>query len=487
MVIPDVSPSCDPHPNFIAGVWRDSGDARTNQNPSDLDQPVGLYAEAAPTDVEDAVTAAQDAAPIWRDTPPKERGAVLKTIGRELIQRGNELGALLACEEGKTLAEAVGEVRRAGEIFLHYAGEAYRSAGELLAGFRTGVEVEVRRSPLGVIAVVTPWNFPMAIPAWKIAPALAYGNTVVFKPAELVPGCAWALAEVVSRAGLPAGSFNLVMGSGSSVGEALVGQPGVNGITFTGSNRVGRQVAVTAAERLARVQLELGGKNSLIVLDDADLDLAVECAVQGAFYSTGQRCTASSRLIVTERIYGRFVAALAQRVKALHVGHALDADTDIGPVVAERQLAQDLEYIELGQREGATAAVLGEIVKRPTRGHYLSPTLFIDTDPTMRINRDEIFGPIASVLPARDYDEALALANDTEFGLVAGIITSSLRYAAHFKRYAEVGMAMVNMPTAGMDFHAPFGGTKASSYGPREQGTYAREFFTSVQTAYVRG
>jgi len=269
------------------------------------------------------------------------------------------------------------------------------------------------------------------------------------------------------------------------VGEAIIQHPQVDGVTFTGSERIGRQVALSATARLAKVQLELGGKNPLLVLDDADLDLAVECALQGAYFSTGQRCTASSRLIVTEGIYEPFVEALRSRVAALRVGHALDPESQIGPVVNRDQLVKDLEYMAVGVSEGANALVLGEALSRPTRGHFLSPTLFVDTTPGMRINREEIFGPVASVILARDYDEALAIANDTEFGLVGGIITRSLKHASDFKRHAQVGMAMVNLATAGQEYHVPFGGTKASSYGPREQGSYAREFFTSVRTAYV--
>jgi alpha-ketoglutaric semialdehyde dehydrogenase len=476
----------DPHPNFVGGEWVPVGDVLTNDNPSDLDRPVGTFAVASAADVDRAVVAAQAAAPAWAAAAPRERGVVLDRIGRELMARSDELGALLSSEEGKPLSEGVGEVRRAADIFAYYAAEAVRSAGEILPGLREGIEIEVRRHPIGVVGVITPWNFPMAIPVWKIAPALAYGNAVVFKPAELVPASAWALAEIVSRSGLPRGAFNLVMGPGSTVGEALVQDARLDGVTFTGSTDVGRHVASVATGRMTRVQLELGGKNPLVVLDDADLDTAVQCALQGAFYSTGQRCTASSRLIVTKGIHDRFVRALSEQVAALRVGHALDTDTQVGPVIDEAQLQKDLNYMAIARAEGAREAVRGEVVERPTRGHFLTPTLFTETTNAMRINTEEVFGPIACVILVDDYEQALHVANDTRYGLVAGIVTTSLEHAAHFKQHAVAGMVMVNLPTAGMDYHAPFGGTKASSYGPREQGTHAREFFTYVRAAYVK-
>jgi aldehyde dehydrogenase (NAD+) len=338
---------------------------------------------------------------------------------------------------------------------------------------------------VGVVGIITPWNFPIAIPAWKIAPALAYGNCVVFKPADLVPGCAWALSEIIARAGVPSGVFNLVMGRGSIVGEILSNTPEVDAVSFTGSAAVGRRVAQNCAARLAKVQLEMGGKNPQVVLDDADLDTAVNVSLQSAFFSTGQRCTAASRLIVTQGIHDKFVSALTSKMKTLKVDDALKEGTDIGPVVDPNQLAQDLRYIELGRKEGAKLAAGGERLKRAAEGYYLEPALFVDTTPQMTINRDEIFGPVASVIRVKDYDEALAVANDTPYGLSSGIATTSLKHAEHFKRNSAAGMVMVNLPTAGVDYHVPFGGRKGSSYGPREQGRYAVEFYTTVKTAYV--
>ena len=374
---------------------------------------------------------------------------------------------------------------RAGQIFKFFAGEVVRQGGEHLASVRPGVEVDITREPVGVVGLITPWNFPIAIPAWKIAPALAYGNTVVFKPADLVPGCAWAIAEILAKAGIPPGVFNLVMGRGSVVGDVFVNSPDVNALSFTGSVSTGRAIAQKAVARMAKIQLEMGGKNPLVVLDDADLATAVNCAVQGAYFSTGQRCTASSRLIVTAGIHDRFVAAVTEKLKALKVDDALAQGTDIGPVVDQSQLDQDLSYIDIGKRENARLAWGGERLTRKTDGYFLAPALFTDTTNAMRIAREEIFGPVACVVRAKDYDEALSLANDTEFGLSSGIVTTSLKYAAHFKRHAQAGMVMVNVPTAGVDYHVPFGGRKGSSYGPREQGRYAAEFFTTVKTAYT--
>lgn len=474
--------------NFIGGEWVAGARSLRNVNPSDTRDVIGEYAQADAAQARAAVDAAAAAFPAWSLVGPQQRFDVLDKAGSEILARSAELGDLLAREEGKTLPEAVGEVVRAGHIFKFFAGEALRQRGELLASVRPGISVEVTREPLGVVSLITPWNFPIAIPAWKIAPALAFGNCVVFKPAELVPGSAWALADILSRSGLPAGVFNLVMGSGTEIGPVLVDDPRVAGVSFTGSVATGRRLATACAARGAKHQLEMGGKNPLIVLDDADLAVAVSCAVMGSFYSTGQRCTASSRLIVTAGIHDRFVAAVVERLRQLKVDDARRPGTDIGPVVDERQLAVDLDYIRIAKEEGATLAFGGE--HRATNeqgqpGHYLTPALFTDTDNTMRISREEVFGPVANVVRARNYDEALALANDTPFGLSSGLCTTSLKHATHFKRHAQAGMVMVNAPTAGVDYHVPFGGRKGSSVGPREQGSHSAEFYTTVKTAYT--
>jgi len=471
--------------NYIAGEWVGAPSTCENINPSDCSDVIGEYAQADKAQTESAIRAARHAFGRWREGSLQERADILDRIGSELLARREELGTLLSREEGKTLPEGIGEVTRAAAIFKFYAGEVLRIRGDRVDSIRPSLAVEVMREPVGVVGIITPWNFPMAIPAWKIAPALAYGNCVVFKPAELVPGSAWALTEVIIRAGLPDGVFNLVMGKGGVVGQTLLENSGVDAISFTGSEQVGRHVIAIAAARLAKVQVEMGGKNPLVVLDDANLDVAIDCALQGAFYSTGQRCTASSRLIVQGGIYGQFVSRLTERTKALRVGHALDARTQIGPVVDATQLAQDLDYIRTGQEAGAKLLCGGEPVHLSHDGFYLRPALFEHVTPEMRIAREEIFGPVASILKADSYEHALTLANDTPFGLSSGICTQSLRFASHFKRHAQAGMVMVNTPTAGVDYHVPFGGSKGSSYGSREQGTYAAEFFTTVKTSYT--
>ena len=473
------------HQNYIAGAWAEAAEPAPNINPSNLSDVVGEYARANETQVRAAIAAARAAFPAWSRGGVQARADLLDKIDSEILARKDELGVLLSREEGKTRPEGVGEAMRAGYLFKFFAGEVVRQAGEVLPSVRPGIKVEITREPVGVVGIITPWNFPIAIPAWKIAPALAYGNCVVFKPADLVPGCAWALAEIIARAGVPTGVFNLVMGRGSVVGEVLSNSNDVDAISFTGSAAVGRRVAQNCAARLAKVQLEMGGKNPQVVLDDADLDTAVNVSLQRAFFSTGQRCTAASRLIVTQGIHDRFIGALVEKMKKLKVDDALKDGTDIGPVVDKQQLEQDLRYIELGRKEGAKLAAGGERLKRGTEGFYLEPALFVDTTSQMTINRDEIFGPVASVIRVKDYDEALAVANDTPYGLSSGIATTSLKHAEHFKRNSAAGMVMVNLPTAGVDYHVPFGGRKGSSYGPREQGRYAVEFYTTVKTAYV--
>jgi len=471
--------------NLINGEWLAGASVSVNCNPSDTSDVVGEYAQADVAQTRAAIAAAGKAFGAWSTGSIQERANILDRAGNEIIARKDELGTLLAREEGKTLPEGIGEAMRAGQIFKFFAGEVVRQSGEKLVSVRPGVDIEVTREPMGVVGLITPWNFPIAIPAWKIAPALAYGNTVVCKPADLVPGCAWAIADILVRAGLPAGVFNLVMGRGSVVGETMVNHPDVAAISFTGSVSTGRALAAKAIARMAKVQLEMGGKNPLIVLDDADLAVAVNVAVQGSYFSTGQRCTASSRLIVTEGIHDRFVAAVVEKLRTLKVDNALTPGTDIGPVVDQSQLDQDMKYLEIGKAEGATLAVGGERVKRATEGFYMAPALFTGVANTMRIAREEIFGPVAAVLRVKNYEEALAVANDTEFGLASGIVTTSLKYSSHFKRHAQAGMVMVNVPTAGVDYHVPFGGRKGSSYGSREQGRYAAEFFTTVKTAYT--
>ena len=472
------------HKNYINGEWLEGASASENINPSDVSDIVGLYAQADAKQAENAIAAAKAALPGWSGTTPQQRADVLEAIGVELLARRDEIGTLLAREEGKPKSNGIAETMRAAQIFKFFAQEALRVEGSHIASVRPNVDVTVTREAVGVVGLICPWNFPIAIPAWKIAPALAYGNTVVFKPADLVPGSAWALVEIASRAGLPKGVLNLVMGRGSVVGQVFLTHRDVNAISFTGSVDTGAKVAMACAARGAKFQLEMGGKNPLVVLADANLDLAVAGAVDGAFFQTGQRCTASSRLIVDEKVHDAFVEKVVSAMQGLKVDHALKDGTQIGPVVDEKQLAQDEKYIDIARKEGATLAWGGERLNRDTKGHYLSPALFTHTTNDMRINREEVFGPVASVIKVSGYDEALAVANDTPFGLSSGIYTSSLKHASDFRKKAQAGMVMVNLPTAGVDYHVPFGGRKGSSMGSREQGRFAAEFYTTVKTVY---
>ena len=470
---------------FVAGEWRQGAAIVENRNPSDLSDLIGDYGQARAADLDDALAAARAAQPIWARAGVQKRHDVLMAIGTELMARAEEIGRLLSREEGKPLAEGKGELYRAGQFFTYYAAEALRLHGDLAESVRPGIEIDVRREPVGVVAIVSPWNFPVATPAWKIAPALAYGNAVVWKPANLTPASAVALTEIIARQDIPKGLFNLVPGPGAAVGQRLVESPVVDAISFTGSVPVGRQIAASAISYMPKLQMEMGSKNPFLVMDDADLDLAVAHAAGAAFGGTGQKCTAASRLIVHEEVHDAFVDKLTKAAKAFVVGHALEDGTQIGPVVSASQLAQNLEYIAVGQAEGAQLLCGGERLERKTEGYYMAPAVFAGTRNEMRINREEMFAPITCVMKAGSYDEALAIANDSEFGLTAGIMTRSLARASHFRANMRAGTVMVNLPTAGTDYHVPFGGRGASSYGPREQGRYAAEFYTTVKTAYV--
>ena len=468
--------------HYIGGEWVGDSDVTTNTSPANRDDVIGTYARGDAARVDQAVSAALAAQPGWAAASPQLRHDVLERAGALIVERKDELGRLLAREEGKTIAEAVGETVRASQVFKFFAGEALRNTGDAVASVRPGIDVMIEREAVGVIGLITPWNFPIAIPAWKLAPALAYGNAVVMKPAELTPGCAWELAKILHEAGCPAGIFNLVMGPGSKVGARIVEHEDIAAVSFTGSVATGRQVAVDCAARGKKVQLEMGGKNPMVVVDDADLDVAVGACLNGAFFSTGQRCTASSRLIVTAGIHDAFLDKLTAAAADLVIGDPLDSKTQIGPVVDQGQLDQNLEYLALAATEGCDVrgGGLGN-----GNGFFMHPAIFAGASNQMRVSREEIFGPMASVIKVADYNEALAVANDTEFGLSSGICTTSLKLATDFRRNAKAGMVMVNLPTAGVDYHVPFGGRKGSSYGPREQGSYAREFYTTVKTSYI--
>jgi aldehyde dehydrogenase (NAD+) len=472
--------------HLIAGEQSGGDGTEESINPSNLDDVVASFPKGTPADVDRAVAAARQAFPAWSEASPEVRSDVLDKAGTIVMARAKELGTLLSREEGKTVPEGTGEVMRAARILKYFAGEALRRHGQTLESTRPGIDASTHREAVGVFGLITPWNFPIAIPAWKAAPALAFGNTVVLKPATPTPAIAYALAQIIEEAGAPPGVFNLVMGEGD-VGGAIVDHPDVDGISFTGSQGVGAMVAAGAIKRQARLQLEMGGKNPLVVLDDADLDKAVAVALDGAFFGTGQRCTASSRIIVTEGIHDRFVKALAERAQALKVGNALDPSTQIGPAVSEQQLQQNLRYVGIARDEGGTILTGGDPLTLDERGWYMAPTVISDTAPDMRINNEEVFGPVASTIRVPNYEEALEIANRGQFGLSAGIVTNSLKHARHFRRAVRAGMVMVNLPTAGVDYHVPFGGTRKSSYGAREQGFAAVEFYSQTKTVYIGG
>lgn len=469
--------------NLINGRWVSGDSSIDNINPSDTRDIVGSFASASAHQMQEAVAAARAAQPEWGRTTTQARSDILYKVATELAARKEELGNLVSREAGKTRPEAQGEVLRASQVIQFFAGETVRYGGENLPSTRPNIGVQISRDPVGVVAAITPWNFPIAIPAWKLAPALAFGNTAVLKPSEFTPGVALELARIFEKHGLPPGVLNVVNGTGNAAAEGLMS--GVDAISFTGSVETGRKVARAAVANMIRVQLEMGGKNPLVVMDDADLDVAVECALNGAYFSAGQRCTASSRLIVSNKIHDQFVEALIARMHCLKVGNAQADSTQIGPVINERQLDRILEYAAIGKQQGATLAYGGERLDVGTPGYFIAPTLFTESRNDMRINREEVFGPFAAVIRFDDFDEALALANDTDYGLSSGICTTSHKLANLFRLGIRSGLTMVNLPTAGLDYHVPFGGVKASSYGQREQGTYAVDFYTNVKTAYI--
>ena len=455
-----------------------------NVNPSDTRDVVASVGGADAALATAAVEAAREAAADWAATSPLVRSEIIDRAGSELVARFAELGDLLAREEGKTLVEARGEAMRAGQMLKFAAGQALQFTGGHGASVRPGVEVTVTRRPLGVVSLITPFNFPLAIPALKVGPALAMGNTVVFKPSDQVCASAWELVDILQRAGLPAGVLNLILGEPEATGSVLTGHPDVAGVSFTGSVPTGRRVLESSVAHGARVQLELGGKNPLVVLDDADLALAVELAAQGGWGSTGQRCTASSFLVVTDGIHDRFIEALERRRTDLTVDNARAPGTDMGPVIDDRQLQRTLGYLHRAADEGGGVRG-GEILERATPGSYQAPALVLDTAAHHAINREEVFGPVISVVRVSGYEEALAVANASPYPLSAAIATTRLATADHFRHHSRAGMVMVNLPTAGVDHHVPFGGAGPSSYGPREQGSGAWEFFTETRTHYV--
>ena len=469
---------------YINGKWQSGDSTVSNINPSDISDTIGDFAQASVGQLHQAIQSARAVQHTWEAVPMEQKQSILHKIGDELIARCDDLGSLLSREEGKTFAEGRGEVYRSGQFFHYYAAEVLRQMGDLADSVRPNVRIEVTREAVGVVGIISPWNFPMATAVWKIAPALAYGNTVVWKPANLTPASAVALAEIFHRHGVPAGVFNVVLGTGGTIGDALIHSDKIDALSFTGSVQTGRLVAAATAANFVKCQLEMGSKNALYVAGDADIETAVNCAVAGAYSGTGQKCTASSRLIVDAAVHDVFVEALTARLATLKVGHALDDGVFMGPVVDNTQLQSNLHWVAKAKQQGAECVFGGNRLHLDTDGYYMQPTLFINTDNTWDINRQEVFAPMACVIKVWDFDEALYTVNDTKYGLTAGIITQSLRLSTQFKRTAQTGCVMVNLPTAGTDYHVPFGGRKHSSFGAREQGTYAKEFYTVVKTTY---
>lgn len=474
--------------NYIGGRWVESGLRFENRNPANPDELIGWFSKGRPEDMACAAEAAGRAFPGWAGLTGPARGAYLYRAAEILDSRFEQIATEMTREEGKTLAESKGEVRRSINILRYFAGEGSRLFGIQAPSERERVHAFSVRKPLGVVALVTPWNFPLAIPAWKAAPALVCGNTVVLKPASAAPLCAWRMVEALAEAGIPEGVINFVAGSGGELGEALLSAPQVKAVSFTGSCQVGNRLHQEASRRRLRIQLEMGGKNPAVVLADADLDSAVETTVNGAFFATGQRCTATSRAIVEAPIYDRFLDALIARTRKLRVGNGLEPGVDVGPVVDAAQLDTVLRYVEIARGEGARLAFGGRrLTNGPLeKGYFVEPTIFADVTEEMTIAREEIFGPVLAVMRAKDYEDAVRMANSTSFGLSASIQTSSLSRAFDFIQRSETGLVMVNLPSAGIDYPMPFGGTKDSSFGPKEQGPAAIEFYTDLKTVYVK-
>jgi aldehyde dehydrogenase (NAD+) len=470
--------------HFIGGEWTGADDALESVNPSDTGDIVARFPNGGAAEVDQAVAAASEAFPGWANASPEVRADLLDKVAALIFARSAELGELLSREEGKTRAEGLGEVLRAARIFRYFGGEALRRHGQTLESTRPGLDVATYREALGVVGLITPWNFPIAIPAWKAAPALAFGNTVVLKPANVTPATAAALTQIIEEAGIPAGVFNLVLGRGD-VGRAITAHEGIAAISFTGSQQVGAEVGKAAMARGARVQMEMGGKNPLVVLADADPDKAAAIAADGGFFQTGQRCTASSRVIVEDAIHDAFVEALCRKAEALKVGPALAEGTQVGPASSESQFEQNFRYISIATDEGGRLATGGDKIACDTPGYFMQPTVIADTAPEMRINNEEVFGPVVSTVRVKDYAEALEVANRGNFGLSAGIVSNNAKHIRDFRRNVRAGMVMVNLPTAGVDYHVPFGGSRGSSYGPREQGFAAVEFYTQIKTVYI--
>jgi aldehyde dehydrogenase (NAD+) len=477
------------HGNFIDGVWKPATSQETfeNRNPANRDDVIGLFARSNRADVDAAVEAARQAYLRWRLVPAPRRAEILFRAAELILQKKEQFSRDMTREMGKVLAETGGDVQEAVDMTYFMAGEGRRQYGQTVPSeLRDKFAMSVRQ-PLGVCAIVTPWNFPMAIPSWKIIPALVCGNSVVFKPATLTPLSAVNFVRVLEEAGIPNGVVNLVTGGGDEVGTAMVTHRDVRAVSFTGSTSVGRTVSERAAPDFKKVHLEMGGKNVIMVMDDADLELAVDGCVWGGFGTTGQRCTAASRVVVHRAVYGQFVKQFVDRVRTLRVGDGLDATTDVGPVVSEGQLETVIKYVQIGRDEGASVAAGGKPMRDGAhgRGYFHEPTVFTDAAPTMRIAQEEIFGPVVSVIPCAGLDEAIAIGNNVAYGLSASIYTRDINTAFTAMRELCTGIFYVNAPTIGAEVHLPFGGTKATGNGHREAGTAALDVFSEWKSIYV--
>ena len=474
--------------NYINGEWIESAKTFEDRNPANTDEVVGLFAKATAADMKSAAEAAETAFPAWSSMPAPNRGAILFKAADILERQFDQLGAEMTREEGKTLPEAKGEVRRAINIFRYFGGEGSRMAGHMVPSERDRVHMFAIRKPIGVVGLITPWNFPIAIPAWKMAPALVCGNTVIVKPASVSPLCCWRLIEALHEAGIPKGVINFVAGSGGELGEAMVTAKPVKAISFTGSNDIGNWLHTEASKRHLRIQLEMGGKNPTIVLNDAEFGPAVENVVNASMFSTGQKCTATSRAIVEEGIYDKFVAAVVERTKKLKVGDGMQAGIDIGPCVDKGQLDTVLKYIDIGRKEAGEPLCGGRHLTEGAlaKGYFVEPTVFADVTEDMTIAKEEIFGPVLSIMKAKDPTDALRMANNTPFGLSASIQTTNISRVFDFIYKAEAGLLTVNLPSAGVEYQLPFGGTKDSSFGPKEQGPAAMDFYSDYKTVYLK-
>jgi aldehyde dehydrogenase (NAD+) len=473
--------------NYINGEWVD-GPTFENRNPANTDEIVGLFVKGTGDDVHRAADAAQAAFAGWANMPGPARGALLFRVADILEKKFDQLGEEMCREEGKTLPEAKGEVRRAINIFRYFGSEGSRLPGHLVPSERDRVHMFAIRKPIGVIGLINPWNFPIAIPAWKLAPALICGNTVIIKPASVSPLSSWRIVEACHEAGIPKGVVNFIAGSGGEIGKALVTAKPLKAISFTGSCEIGEWIHTEASKRRLRIQLEMGGKNPTIVLADADFKSAVENVVNAAFFSTGQKCTATSRAIVEESIYDKFVEAVAERMSKLKVGNGMEPGIDIGPAVDQGQLETDLKYIEIGKQEGARLVAGGNRLTGGAydKGYFVEPTLFADVTETMRIAQEEVFGPVLAVMKAKDFTDALRIANNIPFGLSASVQTTNLSRVFEFVYGAEAGLLTINLPSAGVEYQLPFGGTKDSSFGPKEQGPAALDFYSDYKTVYLK-